>query len=172
MIFASFLHAPMIHSLESTLTQIYQLDEAASALISEMLSSAATALIEAFITQSALVRLTPPAEQSEVTLNPLDALLSAPKTHRLLFENAYVRVLESRIEPGESVPLHTHQWDSIYVILQGSRFIGIDQMGHAIEEEWEAGIERFAGDTPESTLYAYTNVGAQPFHSIAFEIKK
>jgi hypothetical protein len=172
MIFASYLHAPMVHSLKSTLTQVYQLDEASCALISDKFSAAPVSLIEAFIAQSALVCLIPTTEQGEMSLNPLDALLSAPKTHRLLFENAYVRILESRIEPGQHVPLHTHQWDTIYVILQGSRLIGIDPAGHSIEEELKPGVERFDGDTSDSTLYAYTNIGTKPYHSIAFEIKK
>jgi|SRR5579862_574613 len=162
----------MIHSLKSILTQVYQLDEAACALISDKFSSAPASLIEAFIAQSALVCLIPSTEQSKMILNPLDALLSAPKTHRLLFENAYVRILESHIGPGENVPIHTHQWDTIYVILQGSRLIGIDPEGRAIEEESKAGVERFEGDTSDSTLYAYTNIGTKPYCSIAFEIKK
>jgi hypothetical protein len=172
MIFASCLHAPIIHSLKSTLTEVYQLDEVGSTLISEKLSLAPASLIEAFILQSALIRLTPAIEQTAMAVNSLDALLSAPKTHRLLFENAYVRILESRIEPGESVPLHTHLWDSISVILQGSRFVGIDHEGNMIEEKLEVGIERLKGDTSDSTLYTYTNVGPDSYHSIAFEIKK
>lgn len=108
--------------LKTTLTHVYQLD----ALISDRLSSAPASLTEAFIAQSAPVCLTPATEQREMAINPLDAFTSAPETHQLFFENAYVRVLKSRIEPGESVPLHTHQWDGIYVILQGSRFSGIN----------------------------------------------
>ncbi|MBX9744707.1 MAG: methyltransferase domain-containing protein [Chlamydiales bacterium] len=159
-------------SLKNTLTQVYQLDEAASAFISDKLSSAPASVVEAFIAQSTLVCLMPTTGEGEIVINPLDALLSAPKTHRLLFENASLRVLESRIEPGESVPPHTHQWDSVYVILQGSRFIGVNQEGHTIEEEWEPGVERFKGDAPDSSLYTYTNVSPKPFYSIAFEIKK
>jgi hypothetical protein len=172
MIFASSLHAPMGHSLKTTLTQVYQLDEAACALISDKLASSQASLVETFIAQSASVCLTPTSQQRETVLNPQDALLCAPKTHRLLFENEYVRILESRIDPGESVPVHTHQWDSLYVIMQGSRFRGIDGKGNVIEEAWGVGVEQFKGDTPDCILYAYTNVGAQPFLSIAFEIKK
>ncbi len=159
-------------SLKNTLTQVYQLDEAASVLISDKLSSAPASLVEAFIAQSALVCLIPTTGQGEIIINPLDALLSAPQTHQLLFENASVRVLESTIEPGQSVPLHTHQWDSVYVILQGSCFIGVNEEGHRIEEELKPSIERFKGDAPDSPLYTYTNVGPKPFYSIVFEIKK
>ncbi len=47
----------------------------------------------------------------------LDALVAAPANHRLVFENDEVRVLDTRIGPGETVPLHTHRWPAvIYVI--------------------------------------------------------
>ena len=36
----------------------------------------------------------------------LDALTAAPESHRLLFENDEVRVLEARIAPGETTGLH------------------------------------------------------------------
>jgi len=166
------MQLPMVHSLKTTLMQIYQLDEAACVLIAEKFSSAPPWLIKAFIAQSVEVHLIPPSEQNERTIFPLDALLNAPTSHRLLFENEYVRVLESRIEPGESVAVHTHQWDNTNVILQGSRFCGINHEGHTIEEELEIGIEQLDGDKPESELYAYTNIGTKPYHSVVFEIKK
>lgn len=166
------MHLPIVHPLKATLMQVYQLDEAASALIVEKFSSAPSWLIEAFIEQSIKVHITPASEQSERTLFPLDALLSAPTSHRLLCENEYVRVLESRIEPGETVAMHTHQWDNTNVILQGSRFCGVNHEGHTIEEALEIGIEQWDGDKPDSELYTYTNVGTEPYHSIVFEMKK
>jgi len=41
---------------------------------------------------------------------PLDALTTTPDFHRLLLENESVRMIETRVEPGETVPLHTHCW--------------------------------------------------------------
>lgn len=38
-----------------------------------------------------------------------DALAAAPLHHKLLFENDQVRVLDTRITPGETTALHTHQ---------------------------------------------------------------
>jgi len=166
------MHAPMVHSLKSTLTQIYKLDEAACALIADKLSVMEASPIEAFIRASTTLSLTPVSQQCNATVYPLDALLTAPKTHLLLFENDYVRILEARIEPGESVPIHTHQWDSIYCIIQGSHFRGVDRSGNVIEEVWNAGVEQWKGDTPDSILYAYTNIGPQTFLALAFEIKK
>ncbi|MDX6578268.1 MAG: hypothetical protein QOE96_4221 [Blastocatellia bacterium] len=37
-----------------------------------------------------------------------------------------VRVLDSRIQPGERVPVHTHRWASVLYILGTSDFIRYD----------------------------------------------
>src|ERR1700741_3995299 len=42
----------------------------------------------------------------------LDALSAAPRHHTLLLENDRVRVIETRIAPGDIVPVHTHCWPS------------------------------------------------------------
>jgi hypothetical protein len=39
----------------------------------------------------------------------LDAVAAAPAHHVVLLENEHVRVLEARIEAGDTVPLHTHR---------------------------------------------------------------
>ena len=43
----------------------------------------------------------------------LDALVAAPKFHRVLFENERVRVLEVTVPPHTREPLHTHRWPSV-----------------------------------------------------------
>jgi quercetin dioxygenase-like cupin family protein len=50
----------------------------------------------------------------------LDALIAAPQHHILLFENEAVRVLDTRIPPGQTVPLHTHRWPGTLYILSGA----------------------------------------------------
>jgi quercetin dioxygenase-like cupin family protein len=42
----------------------------------------------------------------------LDAVIAAPHNHHVLFENDAVRVLDTTVRPGETVPLHTHRWPS------------------------------------------------------------
>jgi quercetin dioxygenase-like cupin family protein len=39
-----------------------------------------------------------------------DAIASAPDHHKVLLENESVRVLETRIAPGERTPVHAHHW--------------------------------------------------------------
>lgn len=62
----------------------------------------------------------------------LDALVAAPKHHRLVLENDYVRVLEVRIAPGETVPLHTHRWPSVLHLMQWADFVRRDEKGSQI----------------------------------------
>jgi hypothetical protein len=57
----------------------------------------------------------------------LDALTAAPRHHTLLLENERVRVLDTRIAPGETVPLHTHRWPAVLHILSWGDFIRRDQ---------------------------------------------
>jgi len=46
-----------------------------------------------------------------------DVLSAAPEFHSLLLDNDDMRVLATRIGPGETVPLHTHRWPSILYVL-------------------------------------------------------
>jgi hypothetical protein len=57
----------------------------------------------------------------------LDALIAAPRHHTLLLENDRVRVLDTHIAPGDTVPLHTHRWPSVLHILSWSDFLRRDQ---------------------------------------------
>jgi hypothetical protein len=46
----------------------------------------------------------------------LDAVEAAPASHRVLFENALVRVLEVTMPPnGQSEPMHHHRWPSFFL---------------------------------------------------------
>lgn len=45
----------------------------------------------------------------------LDAVVAAPRNHRVLFENDHLRVLEVILEPGEEEPVHHHRWPSVFV---------------------------------------------------------
>jgi hypothetical protein len=43
----------------------------------------------------------------------LDAVVAAPTSHRIVFENEDVRVLEVTVAPGVHEPEHTHRWPSV-----------------------------------------------------------
>jgi hypothetical protein len=59
----------------------------------------------------------------------LDALTAAPEFHSLLLENDEVRVLDTRIGPGEKVPVHTHRWPSVLHVLATAHFVRRDDAG-------------------------------------------
>ena len=44
-----------------------------------------------------------------------DAVQVAPMSHRVLFENAFVRVLEVIVPPGTKEPMHHHRWPSLFL---------------------------------------------------------
>ena len=64
----------------------------------------------------------------------LDALVAAAEFHRLVFENEHVRVLETRIGPGDTVPLHTHRWPSILYVLSTAHFVRRDGEGELLTD--------------------------------------
>jgi hypothetical protein len=46
----------------------------------------------------------------------LDAVVAAPKHHKVLFENERVRVLEVTLEAQDEEPVHHHRWPSVFVL--------------------------------------------------------
>ncbi len=56
----------------------------------------------------------------------LDAMIAAPGFHTVLFEDNPVRVLDGRVPPGATVPVHTHRWGGVLYILATSAFVRRD----------------------------------------------
>ncbi len=45
-----------------------------------------------------------------------DAIQTAPDTHKVIFENSLVRVLEVTVPPpGKTIPFHHHRWPSFFL---------------------------------------------------------
>jgi hypothetical protein len=103
----------------------------------------------------------------------LDALNAAPHHHALLFENEFVRVLDTRVPPGETVPLHTHRWPSALYLHSWSDFIRRDADGLTIVDS-----RTIAKVPPESALWSgplpphtLENVGNSELRAISVELK-
>ena len=62
----------------------------------------------------------------------LDALVAAPRHHRVLFENDRVRMVETCIPPGDIVPLHTHRWPGALHSQSWSDFVRRDDHGNVL----------------------------------------
>lgn len=105
----------------------------------------------------------------------LDALVAAAESHRCLFENDTVRVLETKIEPGQTTPVHTHRWPAALYILSFSDFVRRDADGTVLVDTRngeaalpEPGAAIWSAALPPHTL---ENVGATAIHVIGVELK-
>lgn len=104
----------------------------------------------------------------------LDAVVAAPKHHRVLLENDRVRVLETIIRPGEQTALHAHAWSAHLYIISWSDFERFDAAGQVIsrssdlERAPDAGASLWSAPLPP---HSFRNVGTQNFHVITTELK-
>jgi quercetin dioxygenase-like cupin family protein len=120
----------------------------------------------------------PQAPSAAVSSSPwpahLDAIIAAPAHHRLLLENERVRVLETRIEPGETVPLHTHQWPAVFSIQSQGHLIRRDERGEVTFDSRTAARAAGAGEavwSPALAPHTLENVGTSLIHVISVEVK-
>jgi hypothetical protein len=110
---------------------------------------------------------------AQVWPDALDALHVAPGYHTLLFENDSVRVLNTHVPPGHTVPLHTHRWPSVVYILSWSHFVRRDGEGATMADSRLAGkpadgIAVWSGPLPPHTL---ENVGESELQVLSVELK-
>jgi predicted metal-dependent enzyme (double-stranded beta helix superfamily) len=108
-----------------------------------------------------------------VTLDELDGIAADPEHHTVLFENDEVRVIETRIAPGELTPLHTHLAPTVMYVVSGSHFIRRDEHGgtmvdtRATPDFCLASVSYSAG-TPRHTI---ENTGEDALVVIGVELK-
>jgi hypothetical protein len=96
----------------------------------------------------------------------LDPLKTAPDTHKLAFENAFVRVLEVRVPPGKTEPLHSH---SRRVVVYLSDFNTRATVRGTKPEDHlrKAGLVRWS----EPLVHTVENIGQTEGHVISVELK-
>jgi mannose-6-phosphate isomerase-like protein (cupin superfamily) len=92
----------------------------------------------------------------------------------VLLENETVRVLDTTVQPGEMVPLHTHRWPSVLYLLSWSDFVRRDADGRVTADSRNsaplaAGAALWSGPLPPHTL---ENVGDRELRVIAIEQKQ
>lgn len=105
----------------------------------------------------------------------LDAVIAAPKSHRVLLENERVRVLEVRIAPGELVPVHTHRWPSAIYSAKSSDFLRRDADGNLLFDSRTVGPaprEPVVNWTPPLPPHSVENIGNQEILLITTELKQ
>lgn len=108
-------------------------------------------------------------------MHALDAMIEAPDHHAVLLENGKVRVLDTRVEPGQRTPVHAHEWCAALYVLSWSDFVRYDVHGNVLVDSRTFPARPAVG----SALWGgpigphhVENVGGGVLHILAVEIKE
>ncbi|MGZ4334633.1 MAG: cupin domain-containing protein [Gaiellaceae bacterium] len=104
----------------------------------------------------------------------LDALVAAPEFHSLLFENDNVRVLDTRIGPAKTVPLHTHRWPAVLCVLSSGHLVRRDDEGRVLTDTRATDALPEPGTafwTPALPPHTVENVDSSEIHLLNIELK-
>jgi len=102
----------------------------------------------------------------------LDAVCGAPDSHRILFENEAVRVLEVTIAADHKEPWHTHRWPSVMLIDQSAaiRYFRSENDFDERARQISAESPRIEWLKPEG-IHCVENIDTIPYHAIRIELK-
>ena len=120
----------------------------------------------AFVLGGTLLAVAVSASLSQAP-NPLDPLMVCPDTHKLLFENAVVRVIEAKVPPGQTEPKHSHP-RGITVYLAD-----YDVETKTIPDNRVSRAQRKFGTVSwsEAVVHEVKNTGKTNSHAIRIELK-
>jgi len=95
-----------------------------------------------------------------------DVIQVAGDSHKVLLENAQVRVLAVTIKPGQKAPMHSHPANVSYVLSDGKLRITMPD-GKTVDKEPKAGTASWS----EATTHAVENIGTGDFTQVQIELK-
>ena len=103
----------------------------------------------------------------------LDALIAAPEHHVLLLDNEAVRVFDTSIPPGHTVPLHTHCWPQTLYLISWSDCIRRDAQGIVLMDSrtLPKPAEGSAFWSPALPAHTLENIGDSILRLISVELK-
>jgi redox-sensitive bicupin YhaK (pirin superfamily) len=97
--------------------------------------------------------------------------VSQEPLHHNVFENAWVRVLDVRIPPGDTTQFHKHETPSVFIVLNpvktGSQVIQEEQTSTALRGDSAISFESFA-TTPR--IHRVWNEDSTEFHVMDIEL--
>ncbi|HEY5057393.1 MAG TPA: hypothetical protein VII51_00120 [Gaiellaceae bacterium] len=105
----------------------------------------------------------------------LDALVAAAEFHRLVLETDEVRVLETRIGPGKTVPLHTHRWPSVLYVVAPGHVVRRDDEGRLLTDTRATNTLAELGTAtwiPAMPPHTVENVDASEIRLLNVELKQ
>jgi quercetin dioxygenase-like cupin family protein len=96
-----------------------------------------------------------------------DIVAISPDVHKVIFENAVIRVLEVTVRPGDAVPMHRNPENINYIVKPGSLRL-IDPDGSTVDLQLTEGqvIPAPVGE------HAVENVGKTEVRTICIELKR
>ena len=106
--------------------------------------------------------------------HPFDAMAKAPDHHRVLLENDKVRVLDTKVAPGERTPVHAHEWPAALYVLSWSDFVRYDPDGNVLVDSRTMTVKPGVGAalwTNPIGPHFVENVGQADLHILAIETK-
>lgn len=99
--------------------------------------------------------------------DPLDSLIVCRETQKLIFENAFVRVIDDVIPPGVSEPKHHHPHGVVVALVDADTEVHTYPAGTAARRHTKAGTATWN----EALTHDVTNVGTTPTHFIRIDLK-
>ena len=105
--------------------------------------------------------------------HPLDAMTTAPEHHEVLFENDRVRILDTRLPPGQRTPLHAHEWPAALYVLGWSDFVRRGEDGTVLADSRDRPAPELGSGLWIDPLppHSVENVGSADLHIVAVEVK-
>ena len=107
-----------------------------------------------------------PAFLAMASVQAQDVIQVAGDSHKVLLENAQVRVLAVTIKPGQKAPMHSHPANVSYVLSDGKLRITMPD-GKTVDKEPKAGTASWS----EATTHAVENIGTGDFTQVQIELK-
>ena len=105
--------------------------------------------------------------RTQSTSDALDPVRVAGDTHKVAFENAFVRVLEVRIPPGQSEPRHRHPHGLSVYFSDWAAKVTVDGKEAQVNQR-KTGT--FAWSEP--VIHTVENVGKSEGHVLRIELKR
>jgi hypothetical protein len=114
---------------------------------------------------------TPVVNESWSWPDALDACIAAQQSHRVLYENEIVRVLEVTIEPGVREPLHTHRASSVMIVDGPAHIHYYTGDTLTFETPLDAPAERRTSWLGPEPPHSVENIDVHPYHAYRIELR-
>lgn len=120
-----------------------------------------------FVTSSCLILALGFLVSDSSSQEVLDPLKLAPDTHKLVFENNFVRVIESRVPAGGQEPKHSHPHGLTVYLANYNSEVKTFPDGKTTKVRREFGTAIWSG----AVVHEVKNIGKTSGHALRIELK-